>query len=81
MEKRLAMMAIAVSNSKSIMDLNALLHEYGSIIIGRMGIPNHAKGVNLISVALDATNDEISSLSGKIGQLDGITVKTVYAEI
>ena len=80
MEKRLAMMAIAVSDKKSVMDLNALLHEFGSIIIGRMGIPNHERGVSLISVALEATNDEVSSLSGKVGQLSGVSVKTVFAD-
>ena len=56
-----------------------LLHEYGQYIIGRMGVPYREKGVNIISVALDAPGNVISALSGKIGRLDGITAKTVYA--
>ena len=56
-----------------------LLHQYGPYIIGRMGVPYRERGVNIISVALDAPNDVISALSGKLGRLDGITAKTVYA--
>ena len=56
-----------------------LLHQYGKHIIGRMGVPYHQRGVNVISVAMDAPADVISALSGKIGRLPGITAKTVYA--
>ena len=56
-----------------------LLHQYAPYIIGRMGVPYHARGVNIISVAVDAPADAISALSGKIGRLAGITAKTVYA--
>ena len=59
--------------------LNELLHQYGQYIIGRMGVPYREKSVNIISVALDAPSNVISALSGKIGRLDGITAKTVYA--
>ena len=59
--------------------LNDLLHQYGKYIIGRMGVPYHARSVNIISVAIDAPADVISALSGKIGRLPGITAKTVYA--
>ncbi|MBS1428586.1 MAG: iron-only hydrogenase system regulator, partial [Agathobacter sp.] len=58
---------------------NHLLHEYGSFIVGRMGIPYEKKNVNIISVAIDAPQDIISALSGRIGRLDGIGVKTVYS--
>ena len=79
METRVALIGIIVENSESTAQLNALLHDTGQYIIGRMGLPYRAKGVNIISVALDAPNDVISALSGKIGRLDGITAKTVYA--
>ena len=72
-------MGIVVENTDSVERLNTLLHEYGSYIIGRMGVPYREKGVNIISVALDAPGNVISALSGKIGRLDGITAKTVYA--
>ena len=79
METRVAVMAIIVREGTSVESLNGLLHQYGSHIIGRMGVPYRQRGVNVISVALDAPQDVISALSGKIGRLEGITAKTVYA--
>ncbi|MBR3437898.1 MAG: iron-only hydrogenase system regulator [Clostridia bacterium] len=79
METRVAIMAVIVENPDSVEALNALLHEYGEYIIGRMGIPYKAKDINIISIALDAPQDTISALSGKIGKIDGISVKTVYS--
>ena len=72
-------MAVIVEISDSVEALNALLHEYGEFIIGRMGIPYKTKDINIISIALDAPQDTISALSGKIGKIDGISVKTVYS--
>lgn len=79
METRVAVLAIIVKNDASVAALNDLLHQYGRHIIGRMGIPYRERGVNIISVAIDAPTDVISALSGKIGRLPGITAKTVYA--
>ena len=79
METRVAVVAIIVKNTEAVSALNDLLHQYASRIIGRMGVPYHARGVNIISVAVDAPADAISALSGKIGRLDGVTAKTVYA--
>ena len=79
METRVALIGIIVENSESTAQLNALLHDAGQYIIGRMGLPYRARGVNIISVALDAPGDVISALSGKLGRLDGITAKTLYA--
>ena len=79
METRVAILASIVKNPDAVSRLNELLHQYGQYIIGRMGVPYRAKGVNIISVALDAPGDVISALSGKIGRLPGITAKTVYA--
>ena len=59
--------------------MQKVLSDFADIIIGRMGVPYREKGVNIISVALDAPGNVISALSGKIGRLDGITAKTVYA--
>lgn len=81
MEKRIALIGIIVENKEAVMTLNNLLHEYGEYIIGRMGIPYRDKGVNIISVAMDAPSDIINALSGKIGRLEGITAKTVYSNI
>ena len=78
-ETRVAVIAIIVREGTQVAALNDLLHQYGPYIVGRMGVPYREKGVNIISVALDAPGNVISALSGKIGRLDGITAKTVYA--
>ena len=79
METRIALIGIIVENPDSVGQLNHLLHEYGGFIVVRMGIPYEKKNVNIISVAIDAPQDIISALSGRIGRLDGIGVKTVYS--
>ena len=79
MQTRVAVMAIIVEEPEAVEKLNALLHDCAQYIIGRMGIPYRQRGVNVISVAMDAPADVISALSGKIGRLPGITAKTVYA--
>ena len=81
METRIALIGIIVERTESVEQLNHLLHEYGSYIIGRMGIPHREKGVNVISVAMDAPQDVINALSGKIGRLEGISAKTVYSNV
>ena len=81
MENRVAVAGIIVENPDSVERLNAILHEYGQFIIGRMGIPYPEKKINIISIALDAPQDQISALSGKIGRLDGVSVKTAYAPV
>lgn len=81
METKLAVIAIVVENPDSVEALNGLLHDYGSYIIGRMGIPYHAKNVSLISVAIDAPMDAISTLAGKIGRLDGVSAKVAYSRV
>lgn len=79
MGTRVAVLAIIVKNQEAVAALNELLHQYASRIIGRVGVPYHARNVSIISVAMDAPADEISALSGKIGRLAGVTTKTVYA--
>ena len=81
METRIALIGIIVENPDSVEELNHLLHEYGHYIIGRMGIPYRERNLNIISVAIDAPQDIISALSGKIGRLNGIGVKTEYSNI
>ena len=78
---RVAVIGIIVQNQDSISKLNEILHDYADHIIGRMGIPYRAKGINVISIAIDAPQDDISALSGKIGRLEGITAKTTYANM
>lgn len=81
MENRVALIGIVVENSDSVAKLNALLHGYADFIIGRMGVPYKKRGVSVISIAIDAPSDTISTLSGKIGMLPGVTSKTVYAKL
>lgn len=81
METRVAVMSIIVENPESVEKLNGLLHEHGEYIIGRMGIPYRKRNINIISIALDAPQDTIAALAGKIGNLKGISVKTAYSGI
>lgn len=80
-ETRIALIGIIVEDMDSIEALNNLLHENSRYIVGRMGIPYRERGVNIISVAIDAPQDVINALSGKLGRLHGITAKTVYSNI
>ena len=79
MDSRVAVIAILVRDSDSVEALNGLLHEFGQYVVGRMGVPYAKRGVNIISVAVDAPQAVTSALTGKIGRLLGVTVKTVYA--
>ena len=81
MDTRIALIGIIVEKPDSVEQLNHLLHEYGGYIIGRMGIPYRERNVNVISVAVDAPQDIINAMSGKIGRLSGISAKTVYSNI
>ena len=81
MATRVAVMSIIVENGDSVEKLNQILHESGRYIIGRMGIPYRQKGINIISIALDAPQDTISAMSGKIGSLPGVSVKTAYSAV
>ena len=80
MDTRIALIGIIVEDINATEKLNTILHEHGQYIIGRMGIPYREKNVSIISVVIDATNDVISSLSGKLGMIEGINVKTVYSK-
>ena len=80
-DTRVAQIGIVVENPDSVEKLNALLHQYGQYIIGRMGIPYHKRNISIISVVLDAPMTIISGLSGKIGMLNGVTASTVYSKV
>ncbi len=81
MENRVAVAAIIVENTDSVTPLNELLHEYRQYIIGRMGIPYRERGISIISLAMDAPQDLINAMTGKIGRLKGVTVKTAYSSL
>lgn len=81
MQTRVAVMSIIVEKGGSVEEINALLHENGKYIIGRMGLPYQKREINIISIALDAPQDAISALSGKIGNLRHVSVKTAYSSV
>lgn len=81
METRIALIGIIVEDESSVTLLNNILHEYGKYIIGRMGIPYREKHINIVSIAVDAPQDIISALSGKIGRIPGISAKTAYSNM
>lgn len=81
MDTRVALIGIVVENTESVEQLNNVLHQYSNYIIGRMGIPYREREVSIISVAIDAPANVISTLSGKLGMLDGISTKTIYSKL
>ncbi|MBQ9392088.1 MAG: iron-only hydrogenase system regulator [Lachnospiraceae bacterium] len=80
-DTRVAILAIVVEDKSKAAELNSLLTEFGEYIIGRMGVPYDKKNISLISVALDAPQDVINSLSGKVGSIEGISAKAVYSKV
>ena len=80
-ETRVAVISIIVENEDAVQKVNEILHDYRTFIIGRMGIPYRVKGISIISVAIDAPQDKISALSGKIGKLPGISAKMAYSNV
>ncbi len=80
MQTRIALIGIIVENMEVVENVNQILHDYGKYIVGRMGIPYKEKKVSIISIVIDADNNVISSLSGKLGMIGGISVKTVYSK-
>ena len=81
MQTRVALIGIVIEDMFSVEKLNALLHSYGEYIIGRMGVPYKERGISIISVVMDAPQDVISALSGKLGALRGVTSKTIYSKV
>lgn len=81
MDTRVAIIGIIVENVDAVEQLNKVLHDYGKYIIGRLGIPYRERKIHIISIAVDAPQDIISALSGKIGRLSGISTKTVYSNV
>lgn len=79
-EKRIAVVAIVVDDPETSAEVNNVLHDYNEIIIGRMGIPYRERGISLISVAVDASPDKISSLTGRLGRISGVSVKAAISK-
>ncbi|MBR0381037.1 MAG: iron-only hydrogenase system regulator [Eubacterium sp.] len=81
MDTRIAVLSIIVENTEQSQHLNELIHIYAPYVVGRMGIPYPKKGINIISIVLDAPQTKISELSGRIGRLEGVTAKVAYAKV
>lgn len=81
METRVALIGIIVEKTESIDMLNAILHAYSEYVVSRMGVPYREKNINIMSVAVDAPLDVINAISGKIGKIEGVNVKTIYAKV
>ena len=81
METRVAILSVIVEDMDSTEELNSIIHDYSQFVVGRMGLPYRERGINIISLVVDAPQNEISTLSGKIGRLHGVTSRTAYAKI
>lgn len=80
MDTRVAVISIIIEDPSSVQAMNDILHQYSEYIIGRMGIPYRSRGINIISIAVDAPQDVINALSGKIGRLSGVSSKAAYSK-
>ena len=80
LEKRMAVAGIIIEDTEAVEQVNSVLHKYGSIIIGRLGLPYRERGVSVISVIIDADPDEISALTGAIGKISGVSVKSAISK-
>ena len=81
MQTRVAVMAIIVEKEGAVEQLHAVLHESGEPIMRRVVIPYRKEGINIVSIALDAPQDTISALAGKLGNIEGLSVKTAYSNV
>jgi len=81
LESRIAVIGIMVEDFDATEKINLALHDYGKYIVGRMGIPYKDRNIHVISVIIDAPNDIISSLSGKLGMIRGVTAKAMYSKL
>ena len=79
-EKRVALIGIIVENQEIVAQLNDILHEYASDIVARLGVPYRERGVSIISIVIDAPQNDVSTLSGRLGRLSGVSVKTMYTK-
>lgn len=80
MENRIAILGIFIEDNAQSGQVNALLHDYSEYVVGRLGVPYRERKLSVICVVLDAPNDIISALSGKLGRLPGVKAKAQYAK-
>lgn len=80
MDKRIGVIGIVIEDLSHISEVNEILHQYGNVIVGRMGIPYKERGVNVISLIVDGTTDEIGALTGKLGKIKGLSVKSALSK-
>ena len=77
-DTRLVLIGIIVGNRDTAGKINDILHDYGQYIIGRMGVPYRDKEIDVISIIVDAPQDIISAVSGKLGMRPDVSTKTIY---
>ncbi|HBD63814.1 MAG TPA: CopG family transcriptional regulator [Clostridiales bacterium] len=80
MDKRIGVIGIVIEDQDCVTEVNDILHQYGNIIVGRMGVPYRERGLNVISLIVDGTTDEIGALTGKLGKLKGLSVKSALSK-
>jgi len=80
MEKRIGVVGIVIENLENSYKVNSILHDFSEIIVGRMGIPYRDRGIFIISLIVDGTNDDISAMTGKLGKIEGVNVKTALSK-
>lgn len=80
LEKRIGVVGIVIEDLEQVPIINEILHQYGNIIVGRLGLPYREKGISIISLVVDGTTDEIGALNGKLGKISGVNVKSALSK-
>jgi len=80
MDKRIGIIGIVIEDLTAAPQVNAILHDYAALVVGRMGIPYKERGVSVISLIVDGSNDQIGALTGKLGRINGVLVKSMVAK-
>ena len=79
--KRLGVIAIVIEDLERAEQVNALIHEYNDLMVGRMGIPYKERNISVISLMVDGTTDRINALTGKLGRLERVQVKSMLTKV
>lgn len=80
LDKRIGVVGIVIEDTSSVGMVNSILHEHAEVIVGRMGIPYRERDIAIISLIVDGTIDKISAMTGKLGKLNGVSVKSAFTK-
>jgi putative iron-only hydrogenase system regulator len=80
MQRRIGFIGVILENREGVADVNRVLSEHADLILARMGLPRRERGISVITLVVEATTDELGSLSGRLGKIAGVSVKSALAK-